>query len=120
MKALSIVSPGGTRIASGLKTLEVRRWTPQILPLQNLLIVENDRFLREDGDQDPDGRAVALVDVTSVRPFVEADITAACASAFETGWLAWQLTNVRPITSPTKILAARGIYDISFDPETLI
>jgi len=30
VKALSIVSPNGMRIATGEKTLEVRRWSPDI------------------------------------------------------------------------------------------
>ncbi len=53
MKALSIVYPGGQKIVSGLKTIEVRSWAPP-----------------ED------------------------------------------LTDVRPITSDKKVLAARGIYEV--------
>lgn len=30
MKALSVVRPDGTQIVNGLKTLEVRRWAPEI------------------------------------------------------------------------------------------
>ena len=56
MKALSIVAPSGLRIANGLKTLEVRRWSPSLRPDEDLLIVENNRFLRADGEEDPDGR----------------------------------------------------------------
>jgi len=33
MKALSIVKPNGTRIAQGEKTLEIRRWHPDMSPL---------------------------------------------------------------------------------------
>lgn len=43
--ALSIVAPSGTKIAQGLKTLEIRSWTPKQLPLRDLVIVENTQFL---------------------------------------------------------------------------
>ena len=112
MKTLSIVSPNGGRIASGQKTLEVRRWHPYLDPTEDLLIVENGRFLQVDGEED-DGLAVAIVRVKSVRPFVEADIPAACASSYADGWLAWELTDVRPITPPVPVRAARGIYQVN-------
>lgn len=111
LKALSIVSPNGGRIASGQKTLEVRRWHPHLAPSEDLLIVENTRFLRDDGDED-DGLAVAIVRVKAVRPFVEADVPAACASYFAEGWLAWELEAVRAIDPPVAVRAARGIYEV--------
>jgi hypothetical protein len=114
IKALSIVRPGGRRIASGEKTLEVRRWQPNLAASEDLLIVENGRYLRRDGDRDDDGVAVAIVKVKAVRPFTVADIAAACASSFEEGWLAWELTDVRPVRSTGYVLAARGIYEVDF------
>lgn len=115
MKALSIVSPSGTKIATGQKTLEIRRWKPSLRADEDLLIVENSRFLRQDGEEDRDGKAVAIVRVRSVRPFVRADVDAACASYFEEGWLAWELTDVRQVTHSKPVLAARGIYDVHLD-----
>jgi hypothetical protein len=114
IKALSIVRPSGGRIASGLKTLEVRRWKPDLAPSEDLLIVENGRFLRRDGDHDEDGVPVAIVRVKTVRPFTLADMEAACASYFEEGWLAWELTEVRPVQSTERVPAARGIYEVEF------
>lgn len=112
MKALSVVSPSGQLIASGSKTLEVRRWRPELTPSDDLLIVENQRFLRQEGEKDENGIAVALCNVLRVRPFTLDDMPAACASSFEEGWLAWELVNIRPIRMPGRVLAARGIYDI--------
>lgn len=112
MKALSIVAPGGRRIASGEKTLEVRRWKPAIGADEDLLIVENGRFLRIEGEEDEEGKAVAIVRVGAFRPFVPEDLAAACGSYFEEGWLAWELVDVRPISSTISIKAARGIYEI--------
>lgn len=113
MKALSIVLPSGGRIASGQKTLEVRRWHPQLDPSEDLLIVENGRFLHTEGDED-EGTAVAIVRVNAVRPFAVADMQAACASSFSEGWLAWELSDVRPIKRPFAVRAARGIYEVDF------
>jgi len=114
IKALSIVRPSGSRIASGEKTLEVRRWYPDLDPSEDLLIVENGRFLHNDGDEDFNGIAVAIVRVKAVRPFVLADMQAACASYFEDGWLAWELSDLRPVTHTVIIRAARGIYEVDF------
>jgi len=108
------VHPNGSRIASGEKTLEIRRWRPALDPSQDLLIVENGRFLHAEGDQDEDGVAVAIVRVKAVRAFIPDDVPAACASYFEEGWFAWELSDVRPLPHPFKALAARGIYDIEF------
>ncbi|GLK75412.1 RNA-binding protein [Methylopila jiangsuensis] len=113
MKALSIVAPGGSWIASGLKTLEVRRWKPELHPDEDVLIVENKVFLRQDGDEDDAGRVVALARVAVVRPFMPEDMAAACASSFEDGWLSWELTHVRPVTSAIAVKAARGIYELA-------
>jgi hypothetical protein len=112
MKALSLVKPSGTRIASGEKTLEVRRWKPSLRADEYLLIVENNRFLRNEGDEDDEGRVVAMVRVATVRPFVPEDMVAACGSYFEDGWLAWELVDVRPLFSTINVKAARGIYEL--------
>lgn len=106
--------PSGSRIASGEKTLEIRRWRPQLDPSQDLLIVENGRFLHSDGDEDEAGLAVAIVRVKAVRPFTPEDMPAACASYFEEGWLAWELSDVRPIPLPVPVRAARGIYEVEY------
>lgn len=49
--ALSVVAPNGIRIAQRIKTLEVRSWVPAQLPLKDLFIVENQNFLKNDGDE---------------------------------------------------------------------
>lgn len=76
--------------------------------------MENERFLHNDGDENDNGIAVAIVRVKAVRPLILADMQAACASYFEDGWLAWELSDVRPVTHPVTIRAARGIYEVDF------
>ncbi len=112
INAISIVCPGGTRIATGEKTLKVRRWEPDLDPADDLLIVENKRFLHKAGEEDETGRPVAIVKVAFVRPFVPSDMKAACANYFEEGWFAWELTQVRPVQSDTTVRATTGIYRI--------
>lgn len=110
VKALSIVRPGGSLIAAGKKTLEIRRWRPRLLLGEDLLIVENSRFLK-DGDEDR-GAAVAVVRVRAIRPFTRLDLVAACASDFEEGWLAWELSDVRSLANPIPVPAKRKIYEV--------
>lgn len=76
--------------------------------------MENERFLHNDGDEDDNGIAVAIVRVKAVRPFILADMQAACASYFEDGWLTWELSDIRPVIPPVTIRAARGIYEVDF------
>ncbi|MDR0253523.1 MAG: ASCH domain-containing protein [Brucellaceae bacterium] len=109
-----MVRPSGGRIASGEKTLEVRRWKPDLAPSEDLLIVENSRFLHRDDDYDENGVPVAIVKVKAVRSFTLTDMQAACASYFEDGWFAWELMDIRPIQSTELVLAARGIYEVTF------
>ena len=120
MRALSIVSPGGARIATGLKTIEVRRWRPDLAPDEDLIIVQNVRYLMKEGDEDPDGRVVAIVRVGAVRPFTRADMQAACATTFEEGWLGWDLHTVRPVTSSPAVLAARRLYKLILPPDAVV
>ncbi|MFQ2256855.1 ASCH domain-containing protein [Aeromonas dhakensis] len=77
MLALSIVAPHGANIASGKKTLEVRSWLPPSLPIRDLLIVENGRYLSADHPVDPAGRAVALVDIEEAHEWQPDEVLAA-------------------------------------------
>ncbi|WP_422289608.1 ASCH domain-containing protein [Hydrogenophaga sp.] len=110
--ALSIVSPHGGNIASGRKTIEVRSWSPSFLPLKDLLIVENEHFLTQEGQIDPHGNAVALVDVVSVEPWVVAQVDAACSCGWEPGYFAWRLENIRPLVPAQPAIAARKLYKV--------
>lgn len=114
MKALSVVAPSGQLIASGKKTIEVRRWLPDLSPEEDLLIVENLNYLTKDGDEES-GMAVAVVNISSVRPFTPDDIPAACASSFEEGWFGWEIINVRQVDPAINARAARKIYTVEWD-----
>lgn len=60
-RALSVVAPAGGWIREGRKTVEVRRWIPDVLPLLDLVIVENAMRLSAGGvSRDPEGIAGRL------------------------------------------------------------
>lgn len=114
IKAISIVAPGGTKIARGEKTLEIRRWKPDLRENEDLLIVENKKFLTQELEVDPDAMAVAIVTIGKVRAFIRDDMKAACASYYEDGWLAWEIENIRPIAHAFKARAERKIYWLNY------
>ncbi|MDK7736178.1 hypothetical protein QP597_07090 [Providencia stuartii] len=91
MKAISIVNQVGQKITLGEKTLEIRKWQSNIDAEEELLIVENSRYL-------------------------ESDMAAACTSYYELGWLAWKLTDIRaiaePIAEPIEVIAKQKIYEV--------
>ena len=116
MLALSIVAPGGQRIAEGRKTLEIRSWRPDHLPVLDLLIVENHKYLTQAGDSDPEGRIVAIVDVIDVRLWLDTDMEAACASRWQPGYWAWSLANMRAVAIDLRVPAERGLYELTIDP----
>ena len=111
MLALSIVAPNGSRIAAGRKTLEIRHWRPPQLPLRDLLIVENRIFLRGEDETDPDGIAVAVVDVEEVHAWLPSELDAACWSEWAPGLWAWRVSRVRPIHGAFRVAARRMLYD---------
>ncbi|ARN19780.1 ASCH domain-containing protein [Piscinibacter gummiphilus] len=119
LAALSIVAPHGENIAAGRKTVEVRSWQPPTLPIEDLLIVENSRLLTEDGQVDPDGVAVALVDVVSVAPWLPDEVAAACSAGWQAGYFSWRLGNVRPFSQRVRVPAARKLYEVHLELASL-
>ncbi|HDZ9177982.1 MULTISPECIES: ASCH domain-containing protein [Vibrio] len=115
MKALSVVEPWGTMIANKTKLLEIRTWRPEVLPMLNVALVQNSTRLTKDADEDLTGQVVAVVDIVSCEPWVKEDCEhSGCdESEFESGWLAWKLSNVRKLDNPVKAIAKRKFYDLA-------
>jgi hypothetical protein len=82
-----------------------------MLPLKDFMIVENQHFLLNDGDEDV-GFAVALVDIESVHPWQSDEVDAACATYWAEGYLAWFISNIRPVAQPLHTIAKRKLYRI--------
>jgi hypothetical protein len=97
--------------------MEVRSWRPEYLPLRNLLIVENCIFLTKEGQMDPDGKAVALVDIEEVHAWQASALEAACSQHWAPGYWAWRLVNVRPINAVVRVLAQRRLYEAQVSDE---
>lgn len=109
--ALSIVAPNAQRIVQGIKTLEVRSWQPESLPLRDLIIVENQNFLLQEGSEEK-GLALALVDIESIHVWQPTEVEAACTSVWSEGYYAWVISNVRPLPEPIACWAKRKLYKI--------
>ena len=121
MKAVSVLHPGGTRIATGEKTIEVRPWRPDLAPNEDVVIVETHRRLEAEDDTDLNGRIVAVAKVKEVRPFTVGDMGRACALFFEDGQLAWELTEVIPVRPPRgPVTACRKLYELDVTLEDLL
>ena len=112
--ALSIVSPSVQHIISGKKVVEIRRWLPPEIPFLNLVLVENNIYLTEEGQEDPNGLARAVVDIIGVHEWT-------CVEAESQGvdwipnYVCWELSNVRPIDPPIPCIARRKIYKIDLN-----
>ncbi len=115
MLAISILAPHGMNIATGRKTIEVRSWKPDVLPVYNLLVVENKEALLLDGQSDPNGRAVAIIDIVEVNPWLPSQVEIACSTGWEPGYWAWTIVNVRPIQSLLPTMAKRKLYEVEIE-----
>ena len=111
--ALSVVAPSGHHIAIGKKTIEVRTWSPPTLPIKDLLIVENQHYLLNEGDEEL-GRAMVLVDIEAVHPWQEDEMVSACASYWAEGYFAWEISNVRVLPN-IAVLAKRKLYSLEIE-----
>ena len=103
MKALTVQQPFASLIASGRKTIELRRWPTKLrgpLTICAGARAWSDAAIAELGDG-PRGVALCDVDVVDCRPATEADRDAACAGpdklASLDGWYAWELAAARAV-----------------------
>ncbi|ENQ1533089.1 ASCH domain-containing protein [Vibrio parahaemolyticus] len=73
MKALSVVQPWGSLIAKGTKSLEIRSWSPEKLPMHDIALVQNEVRLTANGQEDPNGIVVAIIDIVGCRYWDRSD-----------------------------------------------
>ena len=112
--ALSIVSPSVQRIVAGKKVVEIRRWLPPEIPFLNLVLVENEIYLTEEGQEDPNGLARAVADITGVHEWTREE-AASQGLAWIPNYVCWELSNVRRIEPPIPCVARRKIYKTDID-----
>lgn len=109
--ALSIVTPSVQNIIAGKKVVEIRRWLPPEIPFLNLVLVENNIYLTEEGQEDPNGFARAVVDITGVHEWTRAEAESQGVDWIP-NYICWELSNVRSIMPPIPCIARRKIYKI--------
>ncbi|MFP1757537.1 hypothetical protein [Lonsdalea quercina] len=117
--ALSIVYPAVENILSGAKKVEIRSWLPPRIPFLNLVLVENSKYLN-DGDEDFDGYAKALVDVVDYKKWTYDDFlnqpeSVKLGRIWKDGYYMWILGNIRFIENKKQCLARKGIYLLELD-----
>jgi hypothetical protein len=112
--ALSIVAPAVDDIRAGRKRVEIRSWAPPQLPLVDLVLVQNRVYLREDGQADPHGVALARVDVIGVQDWTP-EAARAQGKTWCPGYMCWELANIRAIDPPFACVARRGVYALEPD-----
>ncbi len=117
--ALSIVYPAVTNILLGIKKVEIRSWTPPRLPMRDVLLIENRKYLH-DGDVDPDAKAVALVDIISVIPWTYLDSqlqdsTTKITKEWKPGYFMWEISNIRKIAPTINCIAKKGFYTVKVE-----
>ena len=114
VNALSIVSPSVQRIVARKKVVEIRRWLPPEIPFLDLVLVENEIYLTEKGQEDPNGLARAVVDITGVHEWTREEAESQ-GVAWIPDYICWELSNVRRIEPPIPCVARRKIYKIDID-----
>ncbi|AFH95911.1 hypothetical protein ACU7RR_002455 [Providencia stuartii] len=125
INALSILYPAVTNIIEKKKNVEIRSWYPQQIPLYNLLLVENNVYLKNDEDIDMDATAVAIVDVFSINCWTLQDFRnqsdeITLNREWKDNYYMWDIRNVRILNKSFKCYAKKGIYQLEIDkPEML-
>mgnify|MGYP001598287829 CR=1 FL=1 len=109
MKALSVRQPWASLIASGKKTIELRRWKTSY---RGPLLICASAHKQGTG---PKGVAVAMVDLIDIRPATPTDAIAACCDPVN-GEFAWVLKNAHPIM-PFPVQGKLSVFSVAF-PKT--
>ncbi|MGF1729906.1 ASCH domain-containing protein [Photobacterium kasasachensis] len=102
-------------IASGEKTLEIRSWKPDVIPMMDVALVQNKTPLHQDGQEDPNGYVVAIIDIVGCKPWlIEGSRRAGCdESEFTSGYLAWEISNIRKLSKQVNVTAKRKFYTLT-------
>ncbi|HQQ91669.1 MAG TPA: ASCH domain-containing protein [Kiritimatiellia bacterium] len=110
MKALSVKQPWANMIASGVKTIETRKWSTDY---RGTLLIVSSRSPRIE----PAGCAVAVAKLVDCRPMTIVDVEEACCDLYP-GAFAWVLTNIRR-TKAFPIRGQLGLFEVDVTPEAL-
>jgi len=110
MKALSVKQPWANMIASGVKTIETRKWSTDY---RGMLLIVSSRTPKIE----PAGCAVAVAKLVDCRPLTSADVEEACCDWYP-GAFAWVLTNICRVKA-VSVRGQLGLFDVDVTPEAL-
>ena len=120
-QALSILKPAVNLIVNGNKTSEIRSWLPSEMPLKNILLVQNDNYLKTEEDEE-DGLGMAVVDFVKFSPWTESEAlktnpALTLGRTWKPGYFEWHIENIRKLNTPITCKAKKGIYivEVSYD-----
>ncbi len=118
-QALSILKPAVDLILDGKKNIEIRSWLPPEIPMKNVVIVQNQKYLSSDEDID-DGVALAIVDFTEFKVWTEDDynengFSVSLGRTWKEGYFTWKIENIRKLKKPILCKAMKGIYQLELN-----
>lgn len=121
--ALSIMSPAVDNVLLGSKKIEIRSWVPPKLPIYNLVLVQNNKYLHE-GESDSNGVALAVVDILETSDWTYGDYLrqsneVTLGREWKEGYYFWKLENIRKIVNKPMAVAKGGVYKIIL-PEIIV
>lgn len=76
--------------------------------------MENEVYLTEEGQEDPDGLARAIVDIIGVHKWTREEAESQGVD-WMPNYVCWELSNVRSIIPPIPCVARRKIYKIDIN-----
>ncbi|MZY22943.1 ASCH domain-containing protein [Enterobacter hormaechei] len=123
-QALSILKPAVDLILDGKKNIEIRSWLPPEIPMKNVVIVQNQKYLSSDEDMD-DGVALAIVDFTEFKVWTEDDYnergpSVSLGRTWKEGYFTWKIENIRRLIKPIRCKAMKGIYQVELKDIDLV
>lgn len=109
MKALSLLQPWASLVASGKKTIETRVWNTKYRgPLLICAAKGFDKKFPDEGQ--PRGVALCIVDVVDCRLMTSADEAGACCEVYPNA-KAWVLENLRVLEQPFPVKGMLNIFE---------
>lgn len=106
-KAISLKQPFANLVASGVKTIETRKWSTKYRG--DLVICSSQKPKIE-----PFGKALCIVELYDVRPMIKKDEKKACIKLYPCAY-AWLLRKLRKIDPPIPVKGSLGIFDLNLN-----
>ena len=107
MRAISLKQPWANLVASGIKTIETRKWSTKYRGDLVICSSQNPKI-------EPCGKALCIVELYNVRPMKREDERKACIKVYPKAY-AWFLRNLRLIDPPIPIRGSLSVFNIDLE-----